>query len=260
MEIDRGVMLFVVGDIHGDIISLKELWRTFNFDKILSENNSDEIIVFLGDYVDRGTYSFETLITLLQVKASNPSNIILLRGNHEPPHDLIPYPHDLPYQLELRFGEKWHDIYMKIMELFQEMPHAALIRKELFLVHGGIPVNTTSIDEISAAHMLYPKENILEQLLWNDPDDYIGDYVISPRGAGYLFGINVTNNFLQEVGVKAIIRGHEPCEGFKLNHKGKVVTLFSRNGPPYMNMKRGVLRIRALDIDLSKILKGLTYF
>jgi protein phosphatase len=41
---------------------------------------------------------------------------------------------------------------------------------------------------------------------------------------------------LKRFDVEILIRGHEPCEeGFKINHKGRVLTLFSRKGPPYYN-------------------------
>jgi len=46
--------------------------------------------------------------------------------------------------------------------------------------------------------------------------------------------------------VKILIRGHEPSgEGFKLNHNGKVLTLFSRKGQPYNNEHGAYLQLSA---------------
>jgi len=70
----------------------------------------------------------------------------------------------------------------------------------------------------------------------------------SPRGAGKLFGENVTNEVLRRFNTKILIRGHEPCEeGFKIDNNGKVLTLFSRKGPPYFNSYGAYL-----DVELSE--------
>jgi protein phosphatase len=73
-------------------------------------------------------------------------------------------------------------------------------------------------------------------LLWSDPVEDIQGLSESPRGAGMLFGVDVTRKILQILGVKCLIRGHEPVqEGYRYNHGGKILTLFSRKGSPYFN-------------------------
>jgi hypothetical protein len=57
------------------------------------------------------------------------------------------------------------------------------------------------------------------------------------RGAGRMFGEDITERVLRAVGVKTLIRSHEPCEGIKVNQGGKVLTLFSRKGSPYFNTR-----------------------
>src|SRR3989304_4415135 len=96
--------------------------------------------------------------------------------------------------------------------------------------------------------MTHPEKEFLEDLLWSDPSDTAQDVILSPRGAGKLFGKKVTENALKKVHAKILIRGHEPCEeGFKINHDGKVLTLFSRRGAPYFN-EHGAYLVFRMDI------------
>jgi protein phosphatase len=84
----------------------------------------------------------------------------------------------------------------------------------------------------------------LEEMLWSDPYEMDEEISASPRGAGRLFGEKVTIEALRRFNVKILIRGHEPCEeGFKINHRGKVLTLFSRKGSPYFNSHGAYLNV-----------------
>jgi protein phosphatase len=81
-------------------------------------------------------------------------------------------------------------------------------------------------------------------MLWSDPSDNIRETCASPRGAGKLFSERVTERVLERFRVKILIRGHEPCaEGFKIDHHGRVLTLFSRKGPPYFNAYGAYLNV-----------------
>lgn len=243
--------VIVVGDIHADIESLAYILKDSRFiNKV--KNGEDIVIVFLGDYGDRGEYSAEVYYTILWLKINLHDNIILLRGNHEGPPDLLAYPHDLPYQFRRRFGEKWEEAYSLILSIFDKMPYAGIIDGKYIFLHGGVPSKANKLEDVVYASQMHPSKNFLEEILWNDPDDDIAGVHPSPRGAGFIFGEDVTKRFLEKVNAKVVIRGHEPCLGVKLNHNGKVLTVFSRKGPPYFNMYAAYLEI----VNLAKTLTG----
>ena len=67
----------IFGDFHGQYFDFLFQY----YDK--EWNNTPHKTIMLGDYVDRGDNSCELLITLLCMKCNDPTNLIMLRGNHE---------------------------------------------------------------------------------------------------------------------------------------------------------------------------------
>lgn len=233
----------IVGDLHGDMESLIQILKETNFLQKLSQNNKI-FLIFLGDYGDRGVYSAEVYYVVLKLKLLFPEQVILMRGNHEGPEDLLASPHDLPMQFHARFGEKWRDAYSKIRELFEQLYNAVLVKDRYMMIHGGLPPQTKTIEDLAYAHIKHPKQRLLEDMLWSDPTEMIKTVCESPRGAGRLFGEKITNEVLRRFNVKILVRGHEPCrDGFKINHRGKILTLFSRKGPPYFNVQGAYLNV-----------------
>lgn len=251
--------LIVVGDLHGDLESLVYVLKESKF-KERAEGGAR--VIFLGDYVDRGEASPQTLHAILNLKVDFPGEVVLLRGNHEGPKGLQAVPHDLPYLLKAEYGGVGEEIYREAEELFDSLPHAALVEGALLLLHGGPPTNLSSMEELALARETYPTTSFLEEILWNDPVEGLGAYP-SPRGAGKLFGEDVTDNALKISGAKALVRGHEPREeGFGVNHHGKVLTLFSRLGPPYFNSAASYLEVeleRGVE-SAADLLRGLKKF
>lgn len=225
----------VIGDLHGDMESLVRILEESNF--LRRANQKDGVtLVFLGDYGDRGAYSAEVYYIALKLKLLFPHKVVLMRGNHEGPEDLLAYPHDLPTQFRVRFGEKGVAAYLKIRELFEHLYSAVIVEERYLMIHGGLPAQAHTIEDLAYAHIRHPKQGFLEEMLWSDPNEMIRGLYASPRGAGKLFGEDITERVLKNFNVKILVRGHEPCEnGFKINHRGRVLTLFSRKGPPYFN-------------------------
>jgi diadenosine tetraphosphatase ApaH/serine/threonine PP2A family protein phosphatase len=225
----------VVGDLHGDLESLISILQSSGFTRKIAASK-DATLIFLGDYGDRGAHSAEVYYTILKLKLAFPEQVILLRGNHEGPEDLMVSPHDLPMQFQFRFKENWTVAYSKVRELFAYLYNAVLVEERCLMVHGGLSPNINSSRDLANANMTHPEKEFLEDLLWSDPNDMVKEVLYSPRGAGKLFGKSVTEKVLRKLNVNVLIRGHEPCqEGFKINHDGKVLTLFSRKGVPYFN-------------------------
>lgn len=233
----------IVGDIHGDIESLLRILNESNFME-KAEKQKDVLLIFLGDYGDRGPYSAEVYYIILKLKQQFPENVILMRGNHEGPEDILAYPHDLPIQFQQRFSNHGNTVYSIVRRLFHQFYNAVLVKNRYILIHGGFPTKAQSLDDFAYAQEKHPKEIFLEEMLWNDPEENIKGTYPSPRGAGKLFGEDITATFLEMLQVNRLIRGHEPSsDGFKLNHNGKVLTLFSRKGAPYNNKHGAYLKI-----------------
>jgi len=247
VKLDPAGRALVVGDLHGDLESLIDIFRQSDFFDQL-QRTTDSVMIFLGDYGDRGPFSIEIYYVLLKLKLLYPRQIILMRGNHEGPDDLMAEPHDLPAQLQARFEKGWSETYKRIRRLFACLYNAVVVKERYLMIHGGPPTATNRIEDLAYAHDLHPKQRLLEDMLWSDPSDMVKETSASPRGAGKLFSASVTSKFLGKFHVKILIRGHEPCpEGFKIDHNGKILTLFSRKGPPYFNAYGAYL-----DVDLSE--------
>ena len=151
-------------------------------------------------------------------------------------------------QFQTRFGKGWSGAYTKMRRLFACLYNAVFVEERYLMIHGGPPMAANRIEDLAYAHKLHPKRSLLEDMLWSDPSDMVKETSASPRGAGRLFSASVTSKFLGKFHVKILIRGHEPCpEGFKIDHDAKVLTLFSRKGPPYFNAYGAYL-----DLDLSE--------
>lgn len=252
--------LILIGDVHGDLNTLLTILEMVKF------MDGHSILLFLGDYGDRGIMSVEVYYTLLYLKSRYPDRLIMLKGNHEGPMDLPFYPHDLPVMLEDKFGTHATQIYLRLRELFDLMYIGVLLDGLMLVLHGGVPINLNSLDDIAYAERMHPKRSSnLQEILWNDPREIQG-YRPSARGYGYYFGKDITEHALDIVGAKLLVRAHEPCKGYKVNHDGLVLTLFSCKEPygndraSYMSISKDEYKVLVDDYSVERLLQHVNVF
>lgn len=203
----------VCGDIHGQFHDLIELFK-------IGGNVPDTNYLFMGDYVDRGYYSVETATLLVALKIRYPSRITILRGNHESRQ--ITQVYGFYDECLRKYGSAtvWKcftDLfdYFPITALIEGQVHGAfvidvLIFLQIFCLHGGLSPGLESLDNIRSLNRIQeiPHEGPMCDLLWSDPDDRPG-WGVSPRGAGYTFGQDVTEQFNRKNGLTLIARAHQ---------------------------------------------------
>jgi len=236
---------YILGDLHGNFSDLvcfeKVLWR---MGPILTPCN----FLFLGDYVDRGSFGIEVVAYLFAHKILAPSKFILIRGNHEIRG--IQRMHTFYGECIAKFGPRYgNNVWEAVNKCFDALPIAAVIDKKIFCVHGGIPSLQHSegllseIDSIPLVLSDPEKQSPLAwDLMWSDPlrdddrdadierdlkdnDGFTGNF---KRGTAHMFSSEALQNFLDKNKLSHVVRAHEVQQkGFEVQLNGKLLTVFS---------------------------------
>ena len=149
--------------------------------------------LFMGDYVDRGYYSVECVSLLLSLKVRYPNRVTVLRGNHESKNITQIY----GFYDECLAKYNTTDVWKDFTNVFNFLPLSAIVDNCIFCLHGGLSPAALSVDKIQCIdrNQEIPHEGPMCDLLWSDPDDSSG-WGVSPRGAGYIFGSDVSQVIL----------------------------------------------------------------
>merc|ERR1719160_879926 len=126
----------ICGDIHGQYY---DLLRLFEYGGFPPQAN----YLFLGDYVDRGKQSLETICILLAYKIKYPENFFLLRGNHECAS--INRIYGFYDECKRRYTVK---LWKTFTGCFNHLPVAAIVDEKIFCMHGGLSPELQSMDQI----------------------------------------------------------------------------------------------------------------
>ncbi|AQK91454.1 Serine/threonine-protein phosphatase [Zea mays] len=197
ISVDFGAM--TEGDIHGQFVDLLRL-----FD--LGGYPPTSTYIFLGDYVDRGKQSLETICLLLAYKLKYPDNIYLLRGNHEDAK--INRVYGFYDECKRRFNVRLWKIFC---DCFNCLPMAALIDDKILCMHGGLSPELTSLDQIKDIERPteIPDYGLLCDLLWSDPSHDTEGWGESDRGVSCTFGADKLVEFLEKNDLDLVCRAHQ---------------------------------------------------
>ena len=246
MLVELEAPLHVCGDIHGQYY---DLLRIFEHCGYPGEYN----YLFLGDYVDRGKQSLETVCLLLCYKIKYPEKVTLLRGNHESSvtNRIYGFYDECKRRYNIRLWKAFTD-------LFNYLPVAALIDDKILCMHGGLSPdlkNIQSIQDISRPTDI-PDQGLLCDLLWSDPDKEAVDYDENDRGVSVIFGEKVVTDFNKKNDLDLIIRAHQVVdEGYEFFANRQLITIFS--APNYCGEFDNSAGIMIIDDSLTCSLKVL---
>jgi hypothetical protein len=243
LQPDTTYEITVLGDLHGCYSCLKAaLMQADFFAKVEAwrldpRTNPHPKLVFLGDYIDRGRFSYNGVLrTVMQMFLSVPDHVYVLRGNHE-------------YYIEFNgriyggvrpaeainslAGYMPNEMFGAYMRMFESMASMLLFHRVLF-VHAGIPRDATMREKWVDLSSLNDPE-LRFQMLWSDPSE--ADYIpedLQAQNARFPFGRRQFERFMAEIGCTMMVRGHEKIlPGFTTSFEGspvRLLNLFSAGG------------------------------
>lgn len=208
----------IVGDVHGQFGDMIRMFTKCGFPPTSN-------YLFLGDYVDRGKQSLETILLLLCYKIKYPENFFLLRGNHECANVTRVY--GFYDECKRRCNIKTWKLFI---DTFNTLPLAAIVAGKIFCVHGGLSPVLNSMDEIRNVNRPtdVPDFGLINDLLWSDPSDAVNEWEDNERGVSYCFNKVAINKFLSRFGFDLVCRAHMVVEdGYEFFNDRSLVTVFS---------------------------------
>ncbi len=175
-------VVYVQGDLHGDIYSLTSFLKELQVHGVLKPNSFEiakansffgltkpkkTYLLFLGDYTDRGFYGLEVMYTLWRLKIANPEQVVLVRGNHE------------DCKIASQFGF-WREVQCKldrslsgpvldvITKMYELLPAVLYVGNHDFIqcCHGGLEVGYCPTQLLNAANQKYELINRLNRAVF----------------------------------------------------------------------------------------------
>ena len=158
--------------------------------------------LFNGDFIDRGSFSVEVILTLLAWKVCLPQHFFMSRGNHEAKQ--LNKMYGFEGEVKAKYDMKTYDLFS---QLFCLLPLCHCINKKVMVTHGGLfSKDNITLKQIKETNRRRepPDEGIMCELMWSDPQDQNGRG-ISKRGVGVQFGPDTAAKFLDDNGLSKFL-------------------------------------------------------
>ena len=209
----------VCGDTHGQFHDLLELFK-------VGGNIPDTNYLFLGNYIDGGYFSVESISLLLALKLKYPNRIFLLRGTHESRKMSKIY--GFYEECFKKYGNN-PEIWKIFTDLFDFLPLCALIDNKILCLHGGLSPSIQTLEDINQLNrnQEIPDNSPISDLLWNDPSEVGDDQGIGKRTVGFWFGKEITSKFIFTNKLSVIFRRQFCQNGYQWNHDNNILSIFS---------------------------------
>ena len=208
----------VCGDIHGQYSDLIRLFEEGGYPPEIN-------YLFLGDYVDRGQQSIETICLLFCFKIKYINTFFLLRGNHE--CATLNREYGFYDECKRKYNIK---LWKKFVDVFNCMPYSAIVEDKIMFMHGGL---SPSLKKLSQLNEIIrptdvPDEGLLCDLVWSDPESNLKGWEFNERGISYTFNERIVDNFLTIHNLEVLVRAHQVVEkGYEFFNGRKCITIFS---------------------------------
>ena len=206
VEIKDAEKIIFVGDTHGDLEASQKVIQDY-----LKPGN---VLIFLGDYVDRGLFSKQNLDSLLENKTESPSQVYLLQGNHEG-HRI----------LELSPADFWEGLDRELYELYasivERLPLVA-VSKDIIALHGALP----DVENLAEINQIELGSEKWEQITWGDWTEAEGEQLASISTGRPLFGRGWFFRIMNRLKKKVLVRAHQP-RAPQLLFDNKCLTIFT---------------------------------
>eukprot|EP00587_Corethron_hystrix_P017123 CAMPEP_0113329484 /NCGR_PEP_ID=MMETSP0010_2-20120614/20934_1 /TAXON_ID=216773 ORGANISM="Corethron hystrix, Strain 308" /NCGR_SAMPLE_ID=MMETSP0010_2 /ASSEMBLY_ACC=CAM_ASM_000155 /LENGTH=413 /DNA_ID=CAMNT_0000191595 /DNA_START=567 /DNA_END=1808 /DNA_ORIENTATION=- /assembly_acc=CAM_ASM_000155 len=218
MLLELSAPIKICGDVHGQYTDLLRLFEYGGFPP-------DSGYLFLGDYVDRGKQSLETVCLLLAYKIKYPETFFILRGNHESAG--INRIYGFYDECKRRYSIKLWKVFS---DTFNTLPVAAVVDDKILCMHGGLSPELVSLRQITELRRPadVPDVGLMCDLLWSDPDPSVMGWAENDRGVSFTFGADVVVDMLERFDLDLLVRAHQVVQdGYEFFAGRRLVTLFS---------------------------------
>ncbi len=231
ITLQSGTLIFV-GDTHGDLEATEKIIHRYL--------KSDNKLVFLGDYVDRGPASLENINFLLEQKIEHPDSLYLLMGNHEGYAVMSFHPADFWEGLDTELRQRYSEVLYRL-------PLAASTPNGIIALHGALP----DVSNLENINQIKPDTREWHQITWGDWQEREGKFLgIDSYTGRPQFGQAWFEEIMSRLGKNVLIRSHQPDAPSTMYSK-RCLTIFTSSAYRHYISERTIALV-----ELKKVVKS----